>query len=227
MVPLLPESFREFHDSFVPSETAGPIFFSTNAMKETFSVKRLPGSRTIRDLMITSGGGHFKDLHRTFRRLRQKKPLRMNKNLKLRKNCAEGSLHQKPRDVCAIEEVMDAEISLHQKPREVCITEDTQCINTKLNCVKNGTRCLLQVGVHDWESLGTSPSRIQIGFGETVADVMDAEVEGENEIHPSTRPRVAERVGIHVPLFRSSSLATGVLVPICTGTDPVSPGVIK
>ena len=33
------------------------------------------------------------------------------------------------------------------------------------------------------------------GFGETVAEVMDAEVEGEDEIHPSKRPRVAERVG--------------------------------
>ena len=50
MVPLLPESLWEFHDSFVPSETAGPRVFSTNVMKETFSVKRLPGSRTIRDL---------------------------------------------------------------------------------------------------------------------------------------------------------------------------------
>ena len=28
---------------------------------------------------------------------------------------------------------------------------------------------------------------------------MDAEVEGENEIHPSKRPRVAERVAFHVP----------------------------
>ena len=27
MVPLLPESFWEFHDSFVPSETAGPLVF--------------------------------------------------------------------------------------------------------------------------------------------------------------------------------------------------------
>ena len=29
---------------------------------------------------------------------------------------------------------------------------------------------------------------------------MDAEVEGEDEIHPLKRPRVAERVPIHVPL---------------------------
>ena len=27
MLPLLPESFWEFHDSFVPSETAGPLGF--------------------------------------------------------------------------------------------------------------------------------------------------------------------------------------------------------
>ena len=65
--------------------------------------------------------------------------------------------------------------------------------------MKNGTRCLLQVGVRDWESLGTSPSRIQQGFGETLAEVMDVKVEGEVEIHPSKRPRVAERVAIHVP----------------------------
>ena len=37
------------------------------------------------------------------------------------------------------------------------------------------------------------------GFCETVAEVMDAEVEGEDEIHPSRRQRVAERVAIHVP----------------------------
>ena len=45
-------------------------------------------------------------------------------------------------------DVMDAEGSLHQKPREVCITEGTEPIDlgwfedTLLNCVKNGTRCL-------------------------------------------------------------------------------------
>ena len=102
-------------------------------------------------------------------------------------------------------DVMDAEGSLHQKSNEVCITEDAQSIdlvwleNTKLNRVKNGTRCLLQVGVRDWESLGTSPSRIQKGSGETVAEVMDAEAEGEDEIHPSKWPQVAERVATHVP----------------------------
>ena len=110
---------------------------------------------------------------------------------------AEGSLHQKPRDVGGTEDVMDGE--------EVCITEDAESIdlgwfeNTKLNRVKNGTRCLLQVGVCGWESLGTSPSRIPKGFGETVAEVMDAEVEGEDDVHPSKRPRVAERVATHVP----------------------------
>ena len=50
------------------------------------------------------------------------------------------------------------------------ITEDTESVdlkwfqNTKLNRVKNGTRCLLQVGVRDGESLGTSPSMIQKAF---------------------------------------------------------------
>ena len=70
MVPLLPESFWECHDLFVASETAGPMVSSTNG---TFSVKRLPGSRTRRDLMTTSGRGSFQRLHRTFRRLSQKK----------------------------------------------------------------------------------------------------------------------------------------------------------
>ena len=32
------------------------------------------------------------------------------------------------------------------------------------------------------------------GFGETVAEVMDAEVDGEDDIHPFKRKRVAERV---------------------------------
>ena len=41
---------------------------------------------------------------------------------------------------------------------------------------------------------------IRKGFCETVADVMDAEAEGEDEIHPSKRPRATERVPIHVSL---------------------------
>ena len=70
MVPLLPKSFWEFYDSFVPSETA---VFSTSVADETLYVKRLVGSRTIRDLMITSGKRPFQRLHRTIRRLRQKR----------------------------------------------------------------------------------------------------------------------------------------------------------
>ena len=42
---------------------------------------------------------------------------------------------------------------------------------------------LFQVGVRDWESLGTSPSRIQKKGCETVAEVMDDDVKGEDEIH--------------------------------------------
>ena len=42
---------------------------------------------------------------------------------------AEGSLHQKPRDVCAIEEVMKDEGSLHQKTNEVCTMEDAESID--------------------------------------------------------------------------------------------------
>ena len=117
---------------------------------------------------------------------------------------AEGSLHQRPRDVCATEKVMDAEGSLHQKPNEVCITEDAESIdlgrmeNPKLNRVKHGTRCLLQVGFRDWETPGTSSSRIFEGLCERVSEVTDAEVEREDEIHPSKRPRVAERIATHV-----------------------------
>ena len=47
MVPLLPDSSWEFQDSFVPSETAGPLVFSTSVTNEAFSVRRLQGSRTI------------------------------------------------------------------------------------------------------------------------------------------------------------------------------------
>ena len=39
MVPLLPDSSWEFHDSFVPSETPGPLVFSTSVTNEAFSVK--------------------------------------------------------------------------------------------------------------------------------------------------------------------------------------------
>ena len=115
---------------------------------------------------------------------------------------AESSLQKKPRE----NDVMDVEESLHQKPRDDCITEDTASIdlgwleNTKLPRLKNGTRCLLEVGVRDWESHGALPSMIQKGFCETVADVMDAEGKEDDEIHLSKRQRVAERVPIHVPL---------------------------
>ena len=40
---------------------------------------------------------------------------------------------------------------------------------------------------------------IQEGFCGTVAEVMDAEAEEEDEIHPSKRQSVVERVSIHVP----------------------------
>ena len=60
MVPLLPDSSWGFDGTFVPSEAAGPLVFSTNVTLEAFSVKRLPGSRTTRDLMMTSGKGLFK-----------------------------------------------------------------------------------------------------------------------------------------------------------------------
>ena len=129
--------------------------------------------------MITLGKGSLQRLHHTFRRLRQRKATANEQNSQEEEKVmesdvmdAEGSLHQKPRD----SDVMDAEGSLHQKPREVCITEDTVSIdlgwfeNTKLNRVKNGTRCLLQVGVRDWgefyvnEFLQSSPTPVVASF---------------------------------------------------------------
>ena len=101
--------------------------------------------------------------------------------------------------------VINEEGSVHQKPREVCITEDNEFIdlewfvNTKLDRVKNNTQHLLQVSVRDWESLGKSPSMIRKGFCQTVAEVMDAAAEGEDAFHISKRRRVAERVHVHVP----------------------------
>ena len=115
MVPLLPDLSWEFRDSFVPSETAGPLVFSTSVMSEVFSVKRLPGSRTIRDLMISFGQGSFQRLHQ--------KELLSHVEEELMENVvtdSEGSLHWKPREC----DVMDVEESPHQKPREVCNTEE-------------------------------------------------------------------------------------------------------
>ena len=43
------------------------------------------------------------------------------------------------------------------------------------------------MGVRDWDSLGASPTMIPKWFCETVAEVMDAEAEEEDEIHPSKR----------------------------------------
>ena len=43
---------------------------------------------------------------------------------------AEGCLHQKPRDVCAIEEVMNDECSLRHETNDVCITEDAESIES-------------------------------------------------------------------------------------------------
>ena len=71
--------------------------------------------------------------------------------------------------------------------------------NTTSNPVKNGTGCLLPVGLCDWDALGTSPSKIQQGFRATLAEVMDGGLEGEEEIRPSKMPRVAEPVPTQVP----------------------------
>ena len=77
MVPLL------FHDSFVPSETAGPLAFSANVTNEAFSVKRLPGPRTTRDLIISSGIGAVRSLSIVLLDVCvRKRLLQMNKTLK-------------------------------------------------------------------------------------------------------------------------------------------------
>ena len=79
-------------------------------MNETLSVKRLPGSRTIRDPMFTSGRGSFQRLHRTFRRLPA--------------NEQDSQIEEELME----SDVMDAEGSLHQKTNEVCNMEDAESI---------------------------------------------------------------------------------------------------
>ena len=67
----------------------------------------------------------FQRRQRTFRRLRQKRATANEHEFQIEEERmesdvmdAEGSLHQKPRDVCAFEEGIDAEGSLHQKPHD-------------------------------------------------------------------------------------------------------------
>ena len=55
--------------------------------------------------MITSGKGSFQRLHRTFRRLRQKKATANEHDSQVEEETTES-------------DVMDADGSLHQKPRE-------------------------------------------------------------------------------------------------------------
>ena len=80
------------------------------------SSRRIPGSRIIRDLMITSVQESFQRLHRTSRRLRRKKATESEHD----SQAAEEPMES---------DVMDAEGSLYQKPQEVCITEDTESID--------------------------------------------------------------------------------------------------
>ena len=76
----------------------------------------MPGSRTIRDLLITSGSRSLQRLQRTYRRLRQRKATANEFNTREEEETLEN-------------DVMDAEGSLHQEPREACITEDTKSID--------------------------------------------------------------------------------------------------
>ena len=122
-----------------------PWVFSTSEMYETFPVIRLPRSRTTLE-GVTSKIAFFDVCVR-------KEPLWMpeyqteEETMESDVMDAESSLHQKPLDVCAIEEVMCDEGSLHQKTNENCNMADAESIdlvlfeNTKLNRLKNGTRC--------------------------------------------------------------------------------------
>ena len=107
---------------------------STNVVNDTFSLKHSPGSRTIRVLTIASGRGSFQRLHRTSRRFasasaNERESRVEEETMESDVMEHEGSLHQKPRDVCATEEAMDDESSLNQKSNEVCITEDAVSID--------------------------------------------------------------------------------------------------
>ena len=74
--------------------------------------------------MISSGKGSSQRLHRTFRRLRQKRTTASGQDSQEQEEVMENvvmdveeSLHQKPRE----NDVMDVEESPHQKPRDACI----------------------------------------------------------------------------------------------------------
>ena len=84
--------------------------------------------------MISSGKGSFQRLHRTFRRLRQKRATASEQDSQVEGGemeivvmDAESSLHQKPQE----DDVMDVEESLHQKPRDACMAEDTASIDLR------------------------------------------------------------------------------------------------
>ena len=106
----------------------------------------------------------------------------------------DGSLLQMPRDAC-----------VHRNPRDDCVDEDPEFIglwwlvNATLDPSKNGARCSLQVGLREWDAHGTSPSKIQHGLCETPTEVMDAELEGKDVLHPSRRPGVAEPAPVRAP----------------------------
>ena len=108
-----------------------------------------------------------------------------------------GSLHQKPRDICVVEDVIDDIGSLHQKPRAVCNTEDVESIglvwfeNTKLQPCEEWHSMFVTGGRPRLEITGhISVTNAKKGFCETVAEVMDAEEEGEDEfiLRKATRP---------------------------------------
>ena len=58
---------------------------------------------------------------------------------------------------------------------------------------------LVAMGLRDSDAYGTSPLKIQKGIREPAAEVMDAELEGEEQINPFERQRVAEPLPFQTP----------------------------
>ena len=97
-----PSASWELNTQFRPPDQEGHLVFSINQTNDVFSAKRLPGPRTIRDLMMALGSCSFQSLHRTFRWFRKKKYTSIEQ--------ATGAAEDKDH-----ENVMDVESFLHQK----------------------------------------------------------------------------------------------------------------
>ena len=128
MIPLLRDSFWEFSDQFTPSEKGGPLVLLVNVTNEVCSVRRIPGSRMLRDLMIAAGSGSFQRWRRTFRKYR----LSMTLESSMKKTKWTRLMKKTP---CTRSRAMFArwvivvESSMHQKPRDDCVGEDPESID--------------------------------------------------------------------------------------------------